>query len=322
MIRQIAELFGLAKNTIPVEDHGFFLLITSEDHSLILVRPEIDSTSREQIDSAVNRIDKLGISVCIIDISQLDDVSSDVMTALVRVWKRLSESGGDMALVTRNERSLAVLEAAQLASIWNIADTHDSAADLLGISKAVRLEARERRILVIVAPWAVLTAILIIALESIPGIETQAVLPGISFLLCGLAVACGGLSTVRETGFRRIASAVVSVVAVLLATGIGLHRWYPETYWDLGQTFGLKPGLIGESSDEQSTTGVGGASPSKRNERDTGGSKASEIRHDGSKTVESPDAPKESLLDAASDLEHSANGSPAIPELIKNKSLK
>lgn len=239
VIRRIAELFGLTKTRKPVEDHGFFCFVSGDDHLLILVRPEVNSTSREQIDSAVNRIDKLGISTCIVDVSQLEDLSSDVITALVRVWKRISQSGGDMVLVTGNERSLAILETAQLVLIWNIADTHDSAADLLGISKAARLEDRERRILVIVAPWAVLTAILIIVLESIPGIETQAVLPGISLLLCALAVACGGISTVRETGFGRIASAVLSVVALLLATGISLHRWYPELYKDLEQMLGF-----------------------------------------------------------------------------------
>jgi anti-anti-sigma factor len=239
VIRQFAELFGFSTARKSVEDHGFYSLVLGHDHSLVLVRPEIDTTSREKIDVAISRFGDIGNLPCIIDISQLDDLSSDVLTALVRIWKRIRERDGDMVIVTNNQRSLAVLETAQLSSIWNIADTHETACDLLEISPAARIEHRERRITAIVAPWAVLTTILIIILESLPGIETQAVLPTIALILSGLGILCGGFSAFRESGFLRVASVVLTIMAALLATGLTLHRWYPDTYADVARMIGL-----------------------------------------------------------------------------------
>jgi anti-anti-sigma factor len=69
--------------------------------------------------------------VLLLDLSDTTFIGSSFLGVLVRVWKRIRERNGRMALCHANELCSEVLHASKLDTIWNTYSTRDAAVRAL-----------------------------------------------------------------------------------------------------------------------------------------------------------------------------------------------
>jgi anti-sigma B factor antagonist len=63
----------------------------------------------------------------IIDLSRGDYLGTVMLAAIVKLWKRISQCGGRLALCNVSENVAQVLQLTKLDTIWTIYDTRDQA---------------------------------------------------------------------------------------------------------------------------------------------------------------------------------------------------
>jgi anti-anti-sigma factor len=78
----------------------------------------------------------------LIDLSQTDYIGSRFVELLVRVWRRLKQRGGVLALCGVQPFCLEVLKVTRLDQVWALYPSRPAALDALEVSAAPQAEGR------------------------------------------------------------------------------------------------------------------------------------------------------------------------------------
>lgn len=89
---------------------------------LVKINGRVDSSTAPQLGEALNEQFGSGTNNLVLDLADVDYMSSAGLREMVAALKKAKQSGGDLRLCTPSERVLEVLDLAGLDSIFQIFD--------------------------------------------------------------------------------------------------------------------------------------------------------------------------------------------------------
>ncbi len=90
---------------------------------LFEITGRIDSTNATELGAALNEVIDAGQTQLVLDLSNVEYMSSAGLRELVSALKKVKKGTGDMRLAAPSERVMEVLELAGLDTIFSIYDT-------------------------------------------------------------------------------------------------------------------------------------------------------------------------------------------------------
>jgi anti-anti-sigma factor len=207
------------------------------------LRPELNEvpwTDIERIGSGiVSRVATRERPHVLVDLSDLSHMGSAMVALVVRIWKAVTEKGGRMVVVNRNDLVGEVLTISGLAGKWTIVPTRDEALASFGTSPRGRAAANSGAgvALTVVAGLLLLLAVLALADVAFTGYAANAVGRDATLWIglgcAAAAVLVGALAITRTDGALKMLAvslttlaAVAALAAVLTVSGAlqGLAR--------------------------------------------------------------------------------------------------
>jgi anti-sigma B factor antagonist len=110
------------------ESHGKTLVINPLIHLGSLHEPEIVHETEDLLDF----LKQSSSTNLLIDLAQGNYLGTAMLGAMVKLWKRVSQHGGQLALCNVSEGVLMVLRATKLQTVWPIYGTREEAIAALG----------------------------------------------------------------------------------------------------------------------------------------------------------------------------------------------
>lgn len=165
--------------------------------------------------STIETIKSTRRSHVLIDLSDVRTIGSGTAASLVRIWKSLDKKSRRFVVVSPDDRVRTELESAGLQKLWTIVANREEAAYELGVSRRAELEERELRVLALGAfPCSVLTVVAMVMMfrDSNEAILYNAQL--VALLLGVMSLTFGIVSVLKDSGYRRILSALAIVVSL------------------------------------------------------------------------------------------------------------
>jgi anti-anti-sigma factor len=187
------------------------------------VTPELAETEWERLEeatsAAVAAIKSARRSHVLVDLSDLRTIGSGTVASLVRIWKSLNKKSRRFVVVSQSDRVRKELESAGLQKLWTIVTNREEAAYELGVSRRAEREERELRILALGAfPCAVLAVLATVMMmtfrDSKEVIQVNAELGAL--LLGAVSLTVGIVSVLKDSGFRRLLSALAIVISLFV----------------------------------------------------------------------------------------------------------
>lgn len=164
---------------------------------------------------------------CVIDLSGMQTLGSALVAVLVRIWKFVSQTEGQMVVVAPSVGQREVLRVTGLNNIWTIAPSLEAGIHALGYSKEAKVVKRERRLLVMVSAFSLLNAAAAVTIRMLPELEgyTQ---PSntLVFSILGLTVLTSTICLFRESGWRLWLSILVFLSSLALSGTFIWHTHY------------------------------------------------------------------------------------------------
>ncbi len=165
-------------------------------------------------------------AACVVDLSALDYIGSSMVALIVKIWKLVKAQGGRVVVVAPRPNIRDVLRIAGLTKVWTITDTFEAAVHSLGCSTEAKVEKRERRLLTFVGPLALIGAAVcvagVVAPDKVPIGKPQ---EWMIHTLGGLSLLASLVCVFRDTGWRRVFSAIGLVLSICLAV---FWFWHQE----------------------------------------------------------------------------------------------
>jgi anti-anti-sigma regulatory factor len=183
------------------------------------VKPELADMPWEQLEEAtrstIATIKSTRRSHLLVDLSHLQTIGSGTAASLLRIWKSLDKKSRRFVVVSPDDRVRKELGSAGLQKLWTIVANREEAAYELGVSRRAELEERELRILALGAfPCSCLAVLAMVMMfrDSQEAIQVNAQLAAL--LLGAVSLTVGIVSVLKDTGFRRMLSALAIVVSL------------------------------------------------------------------------------------------------------------
>ena len=110
------------------ELHGNYLLLNSQMELGSLNEPEIVQETAELLE-LINTSQPTNL---VIDLSHSDYLGTVMLSAVLRLWKRIAERGGNMVLCNVSQKIVQVLRFTRLDTIWTICGSRDQALRVVG----------------------------------------------------------------------------------------------------------------------------------------------------------------------------------------------
>jgi anti-anti-sigma factor len=101
-----------------------------------------DSALREFSEQILREAEQADPPCLLIDLSQTDYIGSRFVEVLVRVWRRLKQRGGSLALCGAQPFCLEVLKVTRLDQLWPVFPSRRAALDGLDVSAESQAEGR------------------------------------------------------------------------------------------------------------------------------------------------------------------------------------
>ena len=183
------------------------------------LRPELADMQWDRLEEAtqstIEAIKSTHRSHILVDLSHLRTIRSGTVASLLRVWKSLDKRSRRFVVVSPDERVRKELKSAGLQKLWTIVTDIEEAAYELGVSRRAELEERELRILALGAFPCSLLAVLALVMMYFDGTEAVLYNAQLAALLLGVtSLTIGILSVLKDSGFRRMLSALAIVVSL------------------------------------------------------------------------------------------------------------
>ena len=112
------------------ESHGHTLVLNPVIHLGSLHEPEIAHETQDLLD-LINNSNPIPINL-VIDLGCGEYLGTAMLGAIVKLWKRVSQRGGRLALCNVSDNVTQVLRVTKLHTIWPIYGTRDQALAALG----------------------------------------------------------------------------------------------------------------------------------------------------------------------------------------------
>ena len=112
------------------ESHGNTLVLNPIIHLGSLHEPEIAHETQELLD-LINTSNPIPTNL-VIDLGGGDYLGTAMLGAVVKLWKRVSQRGGRLALCNVSDNVAQVLRVTKLHTIWPIYGTRDQALSAIG----------------------------------------------------------------------------------------------------------------------------------------------------------------------------------------------
>ncbi|MBW3539030.1 MAG: STAS domain-containing protein, partial [Planctomycetes bacterium] len=163
--------------------------------------------------------------VVLVDLTPLNYMGSAMVALIVRIWKAVQERNGRMAVVNTDPVVHDVLKIAGLTNLWSIVETRAEAFDELGISPGVRAHQRETRLMVAIAPVAlVLAGVGLYLWLSGATLFSTLIIVCVTLGWAALALLAGGVTAARYEGGTR-ALGVLVVLGAIAVCVVGALNW-------------------------------------------------------------------------------------------------
>ena len=157
----------------------------------------------------------------VVDLTPLDYLGSAQLTLLVRIWKLLKGRNARMIVELKSPVVREVLKTAGLLNVWEVADSHGGAFQMLGLMADGRRKMSPA--LPVIGLLAVSGAIAGVCLTIWPAQAFDPRLVLIGDLVCAAVGLGAGLWTaIRGSGGRRGLGVGMVVASALLAVGVVL----------------------------------------------------------------------------------------------------
>jgi anti-anti-sigma factor len=192
------------------------------------VETESADVQWDQLENAtqatIEAIRAAGRTQILVDLSHLTTIESGTVASLVRIWKSLHRKTRRFVVVSPHDRVRSELESAGLHKLWTIVADREEAAYQLGVSRRAERELRELRILALGAfPCAVLAALALLLVFL--GNQINQLNIHLTALLLGvMSLTVGIVSVLKDTGFRRVLSALAVVISLLVLSTLFFER--------------------------------------------------------------------------------------------------
>ncbi len=196
-----------------------------DGYCVVAFPKEIGKTGMADLSSATSdAIKELALiksAACVVDLSALDYMESSLVACVVRIWKAMKAHSGTFVVVAPSEGIRDVLNVTGLQKIWTIVDTLEAGIHTLGFSVEAKVAKRERRLLILVGPIALICGAVAVAFRLVPQLaalagEANWLVYWLVYSIAGLSIVASGISSIRENGWRRLFSIIVLVLAVAL----------------------------------------------------------------------------------------------------------
>jgi anti-anti-sigma regulatory factor len=207
---------------------GIYSYSETNDFVLVRIGDELTSEAWSRVtsllDELIGRLVRLKSRAILVDLSMLNNTSSAVVAAVVRIWRRISEIDGRVIVLTSSAEAQSTFALAGLATKITFVEDLGEAYHRLGLSRTARMTRRETSLLKLISPTAAATAVaalVVILLSWCPVLYQPSVL--FSFFVSVL-LACGGgwITAAREAGKVRFVSQLASATGmVTLIAAIG-----------------------------------------------------------------------------------------------------
>lgn len=112
------------------EARGNTLVLNPLIHLGSLHEPEIAHETQELLEY-INKSDPVPTNL-VIDLALGDYLGTAMLGAVVKLWKRVSQRGGRLALCNVSESVIHVLQVTKLHTVWPIYGTRDQALAAIG----------------------------------------------------------------------------------------------------------------------------------------------------------------------------------------------
>ena len=185
------------------------------------VKPELADMQWDRLEEAtrstIEAIKSTRRPQLLVDLSDLETIRSGTVASLVRIWKSLDKKSRRFVVVSPHDRVRKELESAGLHKLWTIVANREEAAYELGVSRRAEVEERELRILALGAfPCSVLAVLATVMMfrDNKEAIQVNAQLAAL--LLGAVSLTIGIVSVLKDSGFRRMLSALAIVVSLFV----------------------------------------------------------------------------------------------------------
>jgi anti-anti-sigma factor len=191
----------------------------------LALRAELNAFHWEDLQRSAQEIlaelENGGHRVVIVDLTPLDYLGSAQLTLLVRVWKLLKGRKARMIVELKSPVVREVLKTAGLLNVWEVADSHAGACQLLGLA------ADGRRKMSLAVPVIGLVALIgAVAGASLSIWRSKSFDPQIMLIaelgFSAVALGAGLWTAIRGSGGRRGLGVGVVLASALLAVGVVL----------------------------------------------------------------------------------------------------
>lgn len=113
---------------IEFENEGSTMVITP----LRTISSLAEEAVKPELDFLLERLEHLGVRQVVVDFARVEYIGSSMLEALRRIWVKVHEGGGQMALCNAGPVVREVLQVARFDTIWQLYDTRDEALAALG----------------------------------------------------------------------------------------------------------------------------------------------------------------------------------------------
>lgn len=203
-------------------DNQDFVHVTFENEFVT----ESWSTLEQVLHDLIRQLVQSKSKKILVNLSSLNKTNSAVVTAIVRIWKKIEALGGRTVVLAPSGEARGTFNLAGLSKRLNIVRNGREAMHQLGLSRVARAARRETWLLQWTSPIAAATA-MVSASAILLSVCPSDFQPSIVFvMLMSAAIASGGgwLTAARKIGAFRHFSRLVSITGVITAITV-IGQW-------------------------------------------------------------------------------------------------
>lgn len=192
---------------------------TASQYTVVTLEPKLANEQWGDIhevgNQLVERLGELKTETVVVDLSSMEYIGSSTVALVVRLWKKVQEREGGLAVVNKHPVVREVLQIAGLHKVWTIADSREQALAELGIKQ----QSKGGGLLLCAAIVAAVTGVAGLVMKLSPGLSVAPELvDALLFGGAGVGTLLAIASTIKESGGRRI----IAVLAMLTCIGVGI----------------------------------------------------------------------------------------------------
>ena len=207
---------------------GIYSYSETDDFVLVRIGDELASEAWSRVtlvlDELIGQLIRLKSRPILVDLSMLNNTSSAVVAAVVRIWRSIAAIDGRVIVLTPSAEALSTFALAGLVTKITFVEDLGEVYHQLGLSRTARMTRRETSLLKLIAPAAAATAVaalVLVLLSWCPVLYQPSVL--FSFIVSAMLACAGGwITAAREAGKIRFLSQLASatgMVALIAAIG-------------------------------------------------------------------------------------------------------